>query len=1063
MQRDIQLLDTLFITDDGETAVLLSSAKGCALLAYLIVRGRTEFREHVADLLWDANSTAEGLRNLRVLLTRIRAFLPDVVISRKELTFVPIAGERIDYLALTKALQQKDVQTLLTSLQLYRGNLLADFYLDDAPRFQEWLVAERERLHREVLDTHRWLCQTLAETKQWEQGVATAVHWLTVDDVDEEAIRWLMRFLAAEGQTAVALTEYEQFHTRLQDQLGIDPEPETRRLAYKLREAYREMVDELFAGVDFATRVTWPSRDTLAPVGLLPTDAIVPFRRNPHFIGREKVLLQLADWLLPWPDTGTTAVSPTVVINGIGGLGKTQTAVEFCYRYGRYFPGGVFWLNFAEADTVAEEVAVLGSERGLGLFHQKDQLTLAEQVGRVQRAWQEPIPRLLIFDNCEDEVLLANWLPVTGGCRVLVTSCHAQWSSSLGVVTYRLNLLTAVESVALLQYLAPTLAETDAVEMATELGHLPLALHLAGSFLGRYSQVQPAQYLAELQDKGFLQHPSLQGYGIRLSPTGHDLHVARTFAITLYRLDESNEVDKTARQLLACAACFAPDEPIPQDLLRNAMLTDEEDETAKMLAEDSLTHLAALGFLEIKGQNSVVMHQLLAAFVGAELADDMEEARLSVENAVIRVINLEVDKSIYIAQLPLSTIHLQHLVKNALPRMDRNAALLVNLLGWHFMETRELQRARLHMERALEIQSKILPPGDPDMAITLNNLGTLLWQMEDPENAWPYYEQALHIYKSSKGVNHPETARLFNNLAILYRLVGNFATAQSYFERALHIFEQMPLPDQAKIATVLYNLGITCSEKGDYKTAKLYYERDLRIREDILEVNYFMIARSINALGTVAYILGEYEEAMAYFKKSLALNQKVFETDHSRMAPVMHNIGMVMARTNQYEEGQRYFEQVIALREKVYGRRNHNTARSLSQLGYLHLQMGNYTVSRTCLQEALSIQRETRFRRPQLADTLTYLGDLCTQIGDLENAKEYLEEALAIREQIQGADHLYTASTLISLGEWYHAAGNQKRARSLFERALSILEDKVASTHISIQRVKNNLVRTELT
>ena len=67
MPRQIHLLGPPFIADDGRPSDLLRSAKGSALLAYLIVRGRVESREHLADLLWDAPDTAGSLRNLRVL------------------------------------------------------------------------------------------------------------------------------------------------------------------------------------------------------------------------------------------------------------------------------------------------------------------------------------------------------------------------------------------------------------------------------------------------------------------------------------------------------------------------------------------------------------------------------------------------------------------------------------------------------------------------------------------------------------------------------------------------------------------------------------------------------------------------------------------------------------------------------------------------------------------------------------------------------------------------------------------------------------------------------------
>jgi DNA-binding SARP family transcriptional activator len=332
MQRVIQLLGTLAIVDDGETAVLLSSKKGCALLSYLIVHGQTASREHITDLLWEVNTTAEGLRNLRVLLTRVRAFMPDVVITRKALTFAPIANEQVDYLLLRQALIHKEPQTLLNSLQLYRGDLLAGFYLEDAPRFQEWLTVERERLRRAVLDAHRWLCQTLAAEGKWEEGLATAVHWLKVDNWDEEALRWLMQFRAAAGQTAVALTEYEQFREHIRCELNLEPDPDTLALVKRLRHAYVEAADALFEGIDFATEVKWPTRETLAPVGLLPSAALVPFRRNPHFVGREVRLRQLAELLLPWPDEPTPTSPQVAILHGLGGIGKTQTAVEFCYR-----------------------------------------------------------------------------------------------------------------------------------------------------------------------------------------------------------------------------------------------------------------------------------------------------------------------------------------------------------------------------------------------------------------------------------------------------------------------------------------------------------------------------------------------------------------------------------------------------------------------------------------------------------------------------------------------------------------------------------------------------------
>ncbi|NJN54880.1 MAG: ATP-binding protein [Anaerolineae bacterium] len=92
-----------------------------------------------------------------------------------------------------------------------------------------------------------------------------------------------------------------------------------------------------------------------------------------------------------------TAVATAVALTGIGGIGKTQLAVEFAHRYGRYFPGGVFWLNFADAQTMPAQVARCGRLEHLNLRPGFVQLSLEQQVRLVQQAWQEPIPRLLIL------------------------------------------------------------------------------------------------------------------------------------------------------------------------------------------------------------------------------------------------------------------------------------------------------------------------------------------------------------------------------------------------------------------------------------------------------------------------------------------------------------------------------------------------------------------------------------------------------------------------------------------------------------------------------------------
>jgi hypothetical protein len=263
------------------------------------------------------------------------------------------------------------------------------------------------------------------------------------------------------------------------------------------------------------------------PAGV-PPGSWMPLRRNALFVGRDKDLQVLASALKAG---GTAAVGQSTAMTGLGGIGKSQLASEFAYRYGQYFAGGVFWLTCANPEAIAAEIATCG--RQLNLHPDFTRLPLDGQVSLVASAWHSELPRLLVFDNCEDEGVLETWLPRGGGGRVLVTSRRQEWRLNLAVQAVRLDVLARAESLDLLCKHRPDLApDNPALDaIAEELGDLPLALHLAGSFLARYRHApagEPAAYLAAVRRPDLLAHRSLTIEGE--SPTGHAQHVAHLCA-----------------------------------------------------------------------------------------------------------------------------------------------------------------------------------------------------------------------------------------------------------------------------------------------------------------------------------------------------------------------------------------------------------------------------------------------------------------------------------------------------------------------------------------------------
>src|SRR5579872_283995 len=176
----------------------------------------------------------------------------------------------------------------------------------------------------------------------------------------------------------------------------------------------------------------------LPEIGPLPQGSRMPFAPNPLFVGREEELRDLARHLRAG-ETSAVGELKLAAASGLGGIGKTQLASEFVHRYGRYFAGGVFWMSFADPAAVPSEVAACG--RSLDLHPAYDTLPLDQQVRLVEGRWARPVPYLLVFDNCEEEPLLARWRPRTGGARVLVTSRRQQWDRSLGVQSLPISTL----------------------------------------------------------------------------------------------------------------------------------------------------------------------------------------------------------------------------------------------------------------------------------------------------------------------------------------------------------------------------------------------------------------------------------------------------------------------------------------------------------------------------------------------------------------------------------------------------------------------------------------------
>ncbi|WKZ38802.1 MAG: tetratricopeptide repeat protein [Anaerolineales bacterium] len=785
--------------------------------------------------------------------------------------------------------------------------------------------------------------------------------------------------------------------------------------------------------------LSFPSTPSPTLPGDLPIGSHLPFPRNGYFTGRTADLEKLAEALL---DDHQPGVVINQAVTGMGGLGKTQLAVEFAYEYGHRFQG-VHWLDLRETGTLESQIALCGSKMGLLNFPP----TLPEQAEAARQEWMRNGPRLLILDNFE-EIEATNEVLARlrhSGLRLLITSRRADWSASLGLGRLPLDEFSLQESLDFLRNYIPAERESEEElgKLADHLGYLPLALELAGRYLELQPRLKIGAYLAQLEKA--LEHRSMQNWKAeRKSLTGHDLSLLQTFAQSWEQVQDGN-----ARTLfIACGYC-APNTLIPFSILE-AALGDEKD-----ACDECLSDLIGLGLL--KAGPSI--HPLLAQFArGLDVEDthlrSFSEALAELATQTNNAADQAGNYTLFTPLLP----HVREAAERAEPASLEPAGRLWNSLGYHIKELADYAGARSAYERALRIDEATYGPDHPSVARDVNNLGLVLQDLGDHAGARSAYERALRIFEKQLGEDHPNVATLVNNLGGVLQDLGDHAGARSAYERALRIDEATYGPDHPSVARDVNNLGGVLKELGDHAGARSAYERALRIDEATYGPDHPSVARDVNNLGFVLKELGDHAGARSAYERALRIDEATYGPDHPSVAIRVNNLGGVLQDLGDHAGARSAYERALRIFEKQLGADHPNVATLVNNLGGVLKDLGDHAGARSAYERAVKIW-EAAFgpEHPQVATGVNNLGNVLQDLGDHAGARSAFERALRIDEATYGPDHPQVATGVNNLGSVLQDLGDHAGARSAFERAVKIWEAAFGPEHPQVATGVNNL------
>jgi len=226
----IQLFGTPVVERDGQP-LNITRRKSRALVYYLAASSRPVQREQLLALFWPDTDRVSAQQVLRTTLHGLRKQLDDGLDVERDAVGLA-QGARVDARMFERNLSSptNDVLKLETILGLYAGPFLEGFTLEDNPEYEQWLMAERERYQRMAVRTLVGLSHAHAATGSYQAALEALERGLALDPLQEDLQRETIRLAYLSGDRAGAIRRYDQLRRLLDEELGVPPMAETRKL-----------------------------------------------------------------------------------------------------------------------------------------------------------------------------------------------------------------------------------------------------------------------------------------------------------------------------------------------------------------------------------------------------------------------------------------------------------------------------------------------------------------------------------------------------------------------------------------------------------------------------------------------------------------------------------------------------------------------------------------------------------------------------------------------------------------------------------------------------------------
>jgi DNA-binding SARP family transcriptional activator/predicted ATPase len=1035
----VKLLGAPQLIRDDTPITGFITRKAEALFFYLVVTQRMHMRDALATLFWADDDQQRARKNLRDITSNLRELLGDyLLITRSTIAFDSSRPYWLDTERFQTHLQQATpalaIEETLRAIDLYRGEFLEGFHVRGAPNFEEWMLFEREHLHKAYIQGQYTLATRYLDHQDYHAAVLVTQRLLAIEPWQERAHRQLMVALAGSGRINEALAQYTICCRILADELGLEPMAETTALYHQIRSgAYDKVTSDKVTGdkmtgdkvitdyriiqSSFQDKPTHPV--THPPSHLVTrTPHNLPRQLTPFFVRTVEIAAVCAK--LQQPDCFW------LTLTGVGGVGKTRLALKIGETLLPYFRDGVWFvslLDIVPGKTLEEQlVAAIGKALHLSF-------TGAESLKPQLLTYLREKQLLLILDNFEHlnseeweernqplhgqpasprsaADIVYQLLQATRQLKVLITSRHrldyqAEHLFTLdglplpeveevdALVTGQLGLtqLLQYDSVALFAQRAAQSSSvfalnaetaTAIVQICRLLEGLPLGIELAATLIQRYSCPQIVRLLEN-------------HYAI-LATTFHDLparhrSIEATLAYSWQLLgpDDALLLAQCAifRNSFTHAAATAITGATPAQLQR---LEDQlllHPLGAQRYTMHRLMRQYALQQLQTTPVTEQVVHErhcrYFVHFLKAIIAE-----RVPLDAQAFNAIQEEMGNIYSSWEWAVEQGHFT-LLHQLLPPLTR----IWTLAGSHREIAAILLQAVIALKERFAVQLA-------DNVEVQQLLAQLLLEQAYFYNTTARIEEAKTVIEEALRLAHRLGDLTLTTIA--YQRLGDAAWAQGdyqqhrlAYEQALHLAQTIGRP-QSEVHS-LSNLGMNHDMRSEYSRAIHYYQAALvltRANGDRATENVIY-----NNLGVSSALLGDYTEALHYYQETLQISRELGDQEGSGFANL--NLGLLHNSLGEWQQARYYGERALKIFRMIDNHRLE--ARTLAQLSITLHQTGETAQAASHAQQALQIARSGGYQAVQ-AEALTVWGQLFLERCQPAKAVTLLREAYTLWQSL---------------------------------------------------------------